>query len=80
MERRIQKRKGGEEHMKNIFVAMLALVIGLAFGTVTFAADPAPGSSTMTEKKEEKKEEKKNGDKMEKMEKKTEKKETKKKK
>jgi hypothetical protein len=59
--------------MKNIFVAMLALVIGLSFGTVTFAADPAP----MTEKKEEttKKEEKtKDGEK-----KVTEKKETKKK-
>ena len=62
--------------MKNIFVAMLALVIGLSFGTVTFAADPAP-AGTM-EKKEEtttKKEEKaKDGEK-----KVTEKKETKKK-
>ena len=64
--------------MKKSFIAMLAVVIGLAFGAVTFAADPAP-SGTMTEKKEEtKKEEKKNGETKSKMEKKETKKEKKK--
>ena len=57
--------------MKKSFIAMLAIVIGLAFGTVTFAAEGTSG--TMTEKKEEKKEEKKDGEKT-----KSEKKETKK--
>lgn len=65
--------------MKKSFIAMLAVVIGLMFGTVTFAEDPAPAAGTMTEKKEEtKKEEKKNGETKTKMEKKETKKEKKK--
>ena len=56
--------KGGESIMMKAMFAMLALVLGLAFGGATFVqADEmkkeAPAAEKKVEKKEEKKEEKK---------------------
>ena len=48
--------KGGEHHMKKMFMAMLALVIGLSFGLATFAQadEQKPTTATGEKKKDEK--------------------------